>query len=70
MKIKKQKTKVEVKVVDCNFSEGDVVTYDDDTIDKTEKFRVVEVIGENLHIKMLNEPYASYLVDVTSVTKV
>lgn len=70
MKTVKQKTKAEAKVVEHIFSEGDIVTYDDDVIDKTEKFKVVEVIGENLHIKMLNEPYASYLVPVTSVTKV
>lgn len=70
MKTVKHKTKVKPNLLECKFSEGDVVTYNDDVIDKTEKFKIVELIGENLHIKMLNEPYASYLVPATSVTKV
>ena len=70
MKTSKRKTKAVNEVQVLGFSVGDIVTYGDDVIDKTEKFKVVEVIGENLHIKMLNEPYASYLVPVTSVTKV
>lgn len=70
MNTAKQKTKAEPKVLEHNFLEGDIVTCDDDDIDKTEKFKIVEIIGENLHIKMLNEPYASYLVPITSVTKV
>lgn len=57
------KAKIEINV-------GDNVTYEDDIIDKTEKFKVVEVINNKLHIKMLSEPYASYLVPANSVTKV
>ena len=70
MKTAKHKTKVKPKPLERTLCEGDIVTYNDDVIDKTEKFKIVEIIGENLHIKMLNEPYASYLVPATSVTNV
>lgn len=52
-----------------NLVVGDIVLYPEDIIDKTENFKIVEIIDDNLHIKMINAPYSSYLVPIKSVTK-
>ena len=49
---------------------GDIVLYQDEITNKTEKFKIVEILDVKLHIKMIDKPYSSYLVPVESVTKV
>lgn len=53
-----------------NLVVGDIVLYQDDIIDKTEKFKIVEILDDKLHIKLITEPYSSYLVPIKSVSKV
>ncbi len=66
----KKTSKKQVKTQEAiDLVVGDVVLYQDDIIDKTEKFKIVEIIDDNLHIKMINAPYSSYLVPIKSVTK-